>query len=141
MMDLRKFAGAAAACMVFASAPASAASWRPVPGASDLDIDVASFQQERTRVSAWLRWPGRSPLLVDVSAQAGPAHRLHRSAVRAEFDCGKRTVRVLAAQGFDSGGTPVFMSSVPGPVQSVVGADLSWAYEAACDAARSAGRL
>lgn len=140
-MDLRSSARAAAACTVFAAASACAASWRPVPGASELDIDVASFQQERTRVSAWLRWPGRSPLLVDMAAHGAPARRLHRSAVRAEFDCGQRTVRVLAAQGFDSGGTPVFMSSVPGPVRAVAGADVSWAYEAACEAARSAGRL
>ncbi|MBK6009464.1 hypothetical protein JJB11_25480 [Ramlibacter ginsenosidimutans] len=140
-MDRRSFARAAAACMVFAAASASAASWRPVPGASELDIDVASFQQERTRVSAWLRWPGRSPLLVDVAAQVGPAGRLHRTAVRTEFDCARRTVRVLAAQGFDRGGAPLFMASVPGPVRAVAGADLSWAYEAACEAARSAGRL
>lgn len=140
-MDLRSFARAAAACLVFATASASAASWRPVPGASDLDVDIASFQQEGTRVSAWLRWPGRSPLLLDVAAQVGPAARLHRTALRAEFDCARRTVRVLAAQGFDSGGAPLFMASVPGPVQAVAGADLSWAYDAACEAARSAGRL
>lgn len=140
-MDLRCFTRATAAGVVFAAASASAASWQPVPGASDLDIDIASFQQERTRVSAWLRWPGRSPLLVDVAAQSAPAARLHRTALRAEFDCARRTVRVLAAQGFDSGGAPLFMSSVPGPVRAVAGADLSWAYEAACEAARSAGRL
>jgi hypothetical protein len=140
-MKMRRFAALAAACTAFAAASVAARDWRPVPGASELDIDVASFQQERTRVSAWLRWPGRSPLLVDVAAQAGPAGRLHRSAVRTEFDCARRTVRVLAAQGFDNGGTPLFMSSVPGPLRAVEGADLSWAYEAACEAARSAGRL
>ena len=140
-MSLRTWAGLAVACTALAAASVSAASWLPVPGASDLAIDVASFQQERTRVSAWLRWPGRSPLLADDIAHGARTPRLHRSAVLTEFDCARRSVRALAAQGFDVSGAPLFMSSVPASAQPVRGDELSWAYEAVCEAARSAGRL
>lgn len=140
-MGLRRFTGFAAACMLLAAASASAASWRRVPGAPDLDIDVASFQQEHTRVSAWVRWWGRAPMLAEVAAHGVRPERLHRSAVLTEFDCGRRTLRALASQGFDGAGTPLFMSSVPGPVQPVADDELAWTYEAVCEAARSAGRL
>lgn len=135
-MNVRPHALLLAAGLAFAAAAAAAASWRPVPGASALDIDVASLQVQRTRVTAWLRWWGRSPLVPELAAQGPRMPRVHRTALLAEFDCSRRTVRPLAASAYDGSGVPVFMSSVPGAVQGVEGEDLGWAYDAVCEAAR-----
>lgn len=116
---------------------ASAASWTPVPGAPDVEIDLASLQQQRTVVTAWLRWWGRPALVPDLPLKGV---RIHRSALHSEFDCQRRTVRVLATNGYDGGGAPVLMSSVPGPVLPVRDGELAWAYDAVCEAAR-AGRF
>jgi hypothetical protein len=117
-----------------------AATWQPVPGAPEVEIDMAALQQEGTRVRAWLRWRGRPALVPELAAHGVRLPRVARTALRAEFDCGHRTVRTVAAHAYDGNGVPVFMSSVPGPVAPVRGADLEWAYDAVCEAARAAGR-
>lgn len=119
---------------------AGAASWHPVPGAADVEIDLASLQQEGPRVQAWLRWWGRPALVPELAAHGVRLPRIARTALRAEFDCTGRTWRTLAAHAYDGGGVPIVMSSIPGPVAAVRGADLEWAYDAVCEAARAAAR-
>lgn len=116
---------------------ASAATWTPVPGAPEVEIDLASLQPQRTGATAWLRWWGRPAMAPELAPKG---LRIHRSALHTEFDCQRRTVRVLATNGYDGGGVPVLMSSVPGPVLPVREGDLAWAYDAVCEAAR-AGRF
>ena len=128
------------ACGLLA-ATVGAAHWLPLPGADTLEVDLASVQQERTLVTAWIRGWGRTPLVPEPAAWSARASQVHRTALRTEFDCGRRTVRVVAAQGYDARGTPVFMSSVPGPVQPVRDPDLAWAYDALCEAARAGGKF
>jgi hypothetical protein len=128
------------ACGLLAAGPVAAANWQAVPGAADVEVDLASLQQERTHVLAWLRWWGRPPLVPELAAHGMRLPRVQRTAVRAEFDCSRRTLRTLAAHAYDGNGTPVLMSSVPGPVLPVQGADLVWTYDAVCEAARAAAR-
>jgi hypothetical protein len=137
-MSLRHFAFLLAGGLCLA---ARAASWTPVPGAPDVQIDLASLQQQRTLVTAWLRWWGRPPLAPELAAQGVQLPRVHRTALLAEFDCSRRTVRTLAANAYDGSGVPVVMSATPGPVLPVRGDELAWAYDAACEAARGAGRF
>lgn len=129
----------AATATLLVGGAVSAATWQPVPGATELEVDLASLQQERTRVVAWLRWWGRSALLPAPVAAGSP--RVHRSTVRTEFDCARRTLRPLAANAYDSDGTAVFMASGPGTVVPVPDGDLGWAYDALCEAARVHGRF
>ena len=128
----------AACCLV--AGRAAAANWQAVPGAADVQVDLASLQQERTHVLAWLRWWGRPAAVPELAAQGVHLPRVQRTVARAEFDCARRTLRMLATHAYDANGTPVVMSSVPGPVLPVQGADLGWAYDAVCEAARSAAR-
>ena len=139
-MQVRAFLVASAAVAACLSAQAAAAaSWTRVPGAPEVDIDLASLRVERHVVTVWLRWPGRAAIAPEL---AGPgALRVNRSTVRTEFDCAHRTLRTLALHAYDASGVPVLMSSVPGPVRPVVGDELAWTYDAACEAARGAGRL
>lgn len=124
-----------------AAAAAQAASWTAVPGAPDVAIDLASLQLERSRVTVWVRWWGRPADAPELALhRIGPV-RINRSALRTEFDCGKRTMRTLATHAYDGAGSPVFMSSVPGPVRPVEGQELEWTYDAVCEAARAAGRF
>lgn len=123
-----------AACALAASA---APAWHAVPGAPDLAIDLASVQQERTRVSAWLRWWGRPAFVPELAAWNARAPRVQRTLLRTEFDCSRRTWRVLAAHAYGSDGTPLSMSSMPGPALPVQEAELAWAYDAVCEAARA----
>lgn len=123
-----------AASLALAAGTAAPASWHPVPGAPELDVDLASLQVQRSRVTAWLRWLGRSPLVPELASLRGP--RVHRTALLAEFDCGRRTVRPLAANAYDGSGSVVFMSSVPGAMQPVQGDELAWAYDALCEVTR-----
>jgi len=116
---------------------ALAASWHPVPGAPDVEVDLASLQQERTHVLAWLRWWGRPALVPELAAHGLRLPRVQRTALRTEFDCSRRTVRTLAAHAYDGNGAPVYMASTPGPVLPVQGDELAWAYDAVCEAARA----
>ena len=134
MPAVRRFV---AASLCACACAAGAAEWQPVPGAPDLSVDTTSLQQERSQVAAWIRWWGRAPL----GAAPAPTARVHRTVLRTAFDCSRRTVRVLAAHAYDSRGAAVFMSSVPGPEQPVRGEELTWAYDAVCEAARAGGRF
>ena len=116
---------------------AAGAAWHGVPGAPELEIDLGSMQQERTRVRAWLRWRGRPALLPELAAWNAGAPRVHRTVLRTEFDCARRTWRSLATHAYGSEGAALYMSSVPGPVLPVRDAELAWAYDAVCEAART----
>jgi hypothetical protein len=129
----------AASCLL--AGTAAAAQWRAVPGAPELEIDVTSLQQERTRVSAWLRWWGRPALVPELAALGPRSPRVVRTATQLEFDCGQRTARTLAVHAYGSSGAPVFMSGIAGPPTPVRDADLAWAYDAVCEAARSGSRF
>lgn len=135
----RPLACVLAACMV--PATAEAAAWRAVPGASELEIAAGSLQQEGPRVSAWLRTWGRSALVPELAGWNARAPRVHRTLLRTEFDCGRRSLRVLAAHAYGSDGAPLFLSGTAGPWLPVPEADLAWAYDAVCEAARSGARL
>jgi hypothetical protein len=123
----------AAACLLSCGASAAAA-WHEVPGAPAVSVDLGSVQLQQRRLVLWVRWWGRPPLLPEAPV---PAARVHRTSLLTEFDCATRSVRVLAAQGDDGNGRPVFMSSVPGPVQPVRGEELEWTYDAVCELART----
>lgn len=140
-MTPRLFTCAAAALMGLAPLAAGAADWRPVPGAPEVAIDLSSWQQERSRVIVGVRWPGRGPFPQETSAAAARGLRVHRTALSAEFDCHRRTVRVLATSAYDGSGAPLLMSSLPQPAQAVTGGELGWTYDAVCEAARVHGRL
>jgi hypothetical protein len=127
---------ATASCLV-ASAAAQAAVWRPVPGAPDVEIELGSLQMEHSRVLIWVRWWGRHALLPAFATQGARPPRIQRTALRLEFDCGRRTMRVLAANAYATAGAPSFMTSTPGAVVPVAGDDLVWTYDAVCEAARS----
>lgn len=139
-MKPRTLFRAAACALAWAPLAAIAADWRPVPGAPDVAIDLASWQQERARVMVWVRWPGRGPWAQEAPAVSARGARVHRTAAYAEFDCSRRAVRALALSAYDSGGAPVFMSSLPQPWQAVAAGDLGWTYDAVCEAARASHR-
>ena len=138
-MPLRPIALLFAAIALSGAAAARAGTWWPVPGAPDVQVDLATLRQQRTRALAWVRWWGRSALVPELAA--APRLRIHRTAVLVEFDCAGHTVRGLAAQAYDGNGAPVFMSSVPGPATPVRGQELEWTYDAVCEAARAGGRM
>ncbi|MES2941022.1 MAG: hypothetical protein V4864_25305 [Pseudomonadota bacterium] len=139
---IRALAFSAVACCASFAGMADAAAWRPVPGAQEVEIDITSIRQTGARVTAWLRWPGRPPHALPVAGVPDARQpRIARTAVLTEFDCSGRSMRALAANAYDSGGAPASMSSVPGPVLPVRGDDTLWAYDAACEAARSGGRF
>lgn len=130
-----------AATIASACAGAAAGSWTAVPGAPEVAIDLDSLQLERTRVTVWVRWWGRPAIAPELAVHRMGPVRVNRSALRTEFDCGNRTMRTLATHAYDGAGSPVFMSSVPGPVRPVEGGELGWTYDAVCEAARAGGRL
>lgn len=140
-MTLSQLALTAAAGGCLWTAVATAATWRPVPGAPEVEIEFGSMELERTRVLVWLRMAGRPALVPELAAHGARAPRISRTALRTEFDCGHRTMRILAANAYDSGGATTFMSSIPGPVLPVQGEDMGWTYDAVCEAARAARRL
>jgi hypothetical protein len=130
-----------AVAMASACAGASAAAWTAVPGAPEVAVDLDSLHLERTRATVWVRWWGRPAGAPELAAQRIGPVRINRTAVRTEFDCGHRTMRALATHAYDGAGSPVFMSSVPGPVRPVEGEELGWTYDAVCEAVRAGGRL
>ncbi len=109
--------------------------WWPVPGAADIEVDLRAVEQERGMVIAWVRYPGSEPIARGwTPAPPGRPRGLHRTVLRTEFDCQRRTMRTLAAQATNSSGAPIFMSSVPGPVMPVPDADgMTWVYDAVCE--------
>ena len=119
----------------------AANAWRDVPGAPEVQIDLASIRQDRTVVTAWLRWRGRAPIATDVVSSPAPRVRAYRTAVQLEFDCGRRTLRPLATSAHDSSGLPISMDSTPGAKRPVMDGDLGWAYDAVCEAARASARF
>ena len=132
--------------LVFAAAMASsgaamAASWTAVPGAPDVAIDLGSLHLEGARATVWVRWWGRPAAAPELAVQRLGQVRVNRSALLTEFDCSRRTMRTLAMHAYDGAGSPVFMSSVPGPVRPVDGGELGWTYDAVCEAARAGVRF
>lgn len=123
-------------------APAApAAEWRAVPGAPDLQVDLASAQQHRAVVTAWVRYVGQPRWAA--ALQAGLAQKppaAYRTAMLLQFDCEKRSLRLDALNAYNASGVPIFMSSVPGPVLPLPGeGDMAWAYDAVCEWGRGRG--
>jgi hypothetical protein len=77
----------------------------------------------------------------ELAVQGARQQQIHRTALRTEFDCSQRTMRMLAANAYDGAGAALSMSSTPGPLQPVEGGDMGWAYDAVCEAARAERRL
>jgi hypothetical protein len=127
--------------LVLACCPAAALAapdWRPVPGASDMDVDVALVQQQGNVVTTWVRTIGTHGLASRLSGNgaARPAAQ-RRQLLLADFDCGSRTVRTQATVGYDGAGRLLASSSVPGAVVPIPGdEDLALAWDAVCDLAR-----
>jgi hypothetical protein len=121
--------------------PVLAQRWSPVPGAPELAVDLGSLRQEHARVTVWVRWWGWPATVVALSPQLTRPPRVTRSVVLTEFDCTGRTLRALAAHAYDAAGTPVLMSSVPGPLLPLQGEELGWTYDAVCEMARNGARL
>jgi hypothetical protein len=139
-MGVRARLGLALALMCTA-ALASAAQWRVLPGTNEVDVDLASIRHERTRVTAWLRWWGRSPLVTETPVFAALRTRVYKTAVQVEFDCSARRWRTLAFSAVDSSGFPVALDSTPGPRIAVVDGDIGWAYDAVCEVVRAGKHL
>lgn len=140
---MRNQAIAAVLCAVSGMAQA-APEWRAVPGAPDISIDIASLQAQRDGVSAWVRIAGSGRELgaLRPEPQGRKRANVHRLVVHAQFDCRRRTLRILEAQGYLGSGAPAFMSSVPsaaGPLPADEG--LGWTYDAACEYARARADL
>src|SRR4051812_1379589 len=112
--------------------------WRPVPGATGMDVDVALVQQQGNVVTTWVRAVGTAGLTAKLASVGGlrpPAQRRH--VLLAEFDCAARTIRAQAVVGYDAAGRLLASSSVPGPVMPIPGdEDLALAWDAVCDLAR-----
>jgi len=141
-MKLRAFAFAAATVSACACGSAvQAAAWTAVPGAPDVAIDLESLHFDRMLATVWVRWPGRPAIAPELAAEGMRKVRVNRSALRTQFDCGRRTMRTLAVHAYDGAGSPVFMSSIPGAVRPVGGGELGWTYDAVCEAARTGGRF
>lgn len=115
-MSFSRIALACAASCTLAAGSA-AASWRPVPGAPEVEIQLGSMQLERTRVVVWLRWWGRHPLVPEPAVPGARQARVHRTALRTEFDCSQRTTRMLAANAYDGAGAALSMASTAGPLR------------------------
>ncbi|MBA2964426.1 MULTISPECIES: hypothetical protein [Ramlibacter] len=119
-------------------AASAAPDWRPVPGAPDLDVDVAFVQQQGSVVTTWVRSAGTTGLAARLAGQGGirpPAQR--RQVLLADFDCATRTIRAQAAVGYDAAGRLLASSSVPGPLVPIPGdEDLALAWDAVCELAR-----
>ena len=128
-----KWGMAAAAALVCTGAWGSGPHWLPVPGAPDLQLDLASVQQQHNLVSTWVRSPGRSAL---IGAEVR-LPRVSRTVVLAQFDCAARTVRALAANAYDGAGRAVYLSSLPQPARRIDDADLGWTYDALCELRKS----
>jgi hypothetical protein len=116
----------------------AAPDWRPVPGAPEMDVDVALVQQQANVVTTWVRIAGASGLAVRLAGAAGarpPAQRRHL--LLADFDCAARTIRTQAVVGYDAAGRLLASSSVPGPVVPIPADEvLALAWDAVCDLAR-----
>jgi hypothetical protein len=121
--------------------PVLADRWSPLPGAPELAVDLGSLRQEQARVTVWVRWWGWPMAVVALQPQVPRPARATRSVLLAEFDCAQRTVRSLATHAYDAAGTPVLMSSVPGPLLPLPGEELGWTYDAVCEMARNGARL
>jgi hypothetical protein len=122
-MGMRGLAIATLLLAASLSAAAAGLAWRAVPGAPELEVDLASVQVDQGVVSAWVR--------------TGLAGTRARAVTHTEFDCRQRTVRTVASQWFGAGGTPLAMSSVPGAARPLGrDEDLAWAYDALCELAR-----
>lgn len=120
-----------------AASLAAAAQWRTLPGTADVAVDLASVRQERQRVTAWLRWWGRSPLVGETPVFAALRTRVYKTAVQVEFDCSARQWRTLGFSATDSNGLPIAMDSTPGPRVAAVDGDMGWAYDSLCEVVRS----
>jgi hypothetical protein len=140
-MNLRPLLCTAAAACSLLAAPAHAQRWSAVPGAPDVAVDLGSLRQDHARVLLWVRWWGWPATVVALSPQVARPARVTRSVLLTEFDCGNRTLRAHAAHAYDAAGTPVLMSSVPGPVLPLQGEELGWTYDAVCEMARNGARL
>ncbi|MBC5768648.1 hypothetical protein [Ramlibacter albus] len=130
----------AAFLLACAAASATAAQWRTLPGTADVDVDLASIRLERARVTAWLRWWGRSPLVSETPVFAALRSRVYKTAVQVEFDCAARHWRTLAFSATDSSGLPIAMDSTPGPRIAAVDGDMGWAYDSLCEIVRAPHR-
>jgi hypothetical protein len=140
-MKFRPLLFTALATCILVAQPAVAERWSPVPGAPELALDLGSLRQEQARVSVWVRWWGWPATVVALSPQITRPPRATRSVVLTEFDCTRRTLRALAADAYDAAGTPILMSSVPGPLLPLQGEELGWTYDAVCEMARNGARL
>jgi hypothetical protein len=121
-----------------AGAALAAPDWRPVPGATDMDVDVALVQQQGNVVTTWVRTIGTHGLAARLSGNgaARPVSQ-RRQLLLADFDCGTRTVRTQATVGYDGAGRLLASSSVPGALVPIPGdEDLALAWDAVCDLAR-----
>lgn len=124
--------------LICAAAPAVASQWRTLPGTAEVDVNLASIRQDRKRVTAWLRWWGRSPLVTETAVFTALRTRVYKTAVQVEFDCSARSWRTLAFSASDSSGFPIAMGSTPGPRIAVVDGDMGWAYDSLCEVVRAA---
>ncbi len=130
--------GAVAVLCCGAAAAAQAATWSPIPGTEDVQVDLGTVQIQRSRVMAWVRWAGRGPLAQYELAAQGT--RIYRTTHLAEVHCGQRSVRVLATNAYDSSGRVLLMSTLAGNAVTVAGGDMGWTYDALCEFARTGAR-
>jgi hypothetical protein len=136
-MSSRVRAWPMAAALALWAGGAAAASWQPVPGAPGLEADLASAVQERSRVQAWIRTAEESRSAQELKALAAATPPAYHTALQVEFDCARRILRPLAAQGHDAGGALLFLSSLSGAERPVPQGPLGWAYDSLCEAART----
>lgn len=119
-------------------ATAGPPAWRPVPGAPEVEVDLAGSRVHAGTLTAWVRLasgPGAPIALQRLAVQAaGPLPPHHRTAMLVQVDCRRQGLRVEAVQAYSAAGTAVFMSSTPGPrLRLPDEAAAGWVYDALCE--------
>ena len=127
-----------AGAMAF-GAQARTPDWLAVPGAAELQVHAGSLDQHNGLVTARVRLAGSTRLMRGAAFE--PVGRLgahHRRVVSLQFDCMRRTVRLLDTQTFDARDRPLSMDATPGPVVPLPGDESAgWLYDAVCELARA----
>ena len=111
--------------------------WQPVPGAPQLQLELASMQARGAVVEVWVRGLGIGSVAL-LASHAVPPARGHRTLARLLLDCRTRKGQGLGVLAYDAAGRLVQASSVPSATFAwPAEGELAPVYDAACELARS----
>ena len=122
---------------LFAGPVRAASDWQPVPGAPDLQVDLATMQARGASVELWVRGLALKTV-ARMDASVSTTAKWHRTMARLQMDCRTRVGQGLGVLGYDSRGRLVHASSVTSARFALPAeGDLAALYDAACELARS----